>query len=78
MKRQKIDLKSIKDVLSREEMRKIMAGSDGMACSAESTACIEKVTCECSIGTCTGYEYEVECICEEDGEEVKKYSSCLA
>jgi hypothetical protein len=29
MKKQKLDLKSVKNALSRAEMRKIMAGSDG-------------------------------------------------
>jgi hypothetical protein len=41
MKKQKMSFKIIKDVLSRDEMRNIMAGSSGTCgyCAASSTAC---------------------------------------
>lgn len=71
MKQKKINLQGIKDVLSRDEMRKIMAGSDGGGCTAETNCCVEQLKCECSTAgsECSSVDdYTISCKCmKEDG-----------
>ena len=55
MKTEKMNFKNIKDVLSRDEMKEIMAGS-GESCGAYAFACINSSTqvywCNCN-GNCS-------------------------
>ena len=59
MKTEKLDLKSIKNVLSRTEMKKIMAGSGGTCvphgqtnCNIPTTPCCTGLWCYTLTGTC--------------------------
>ncbi|HEY6975901.1 MAG TPA: hypothetical protein VH396_06415 [Chitinophagaceae bacterium] len=51
MKRKKINFKEISSVLSRDEMKKIMAGSSG-GCFADGTSCGTNKTCKASGTNC--------------------------
>lgn len=59
MKTEKLNLKSIKNVLSRAEMKKIMAGSGGSCvplgqtnCNIPTTPCCAGLWCYTLTGTC--------------------------
>ena len=60
MNTQKLSFKTIKNVLSRDEMKKIMAGSGGVTCNTDAcgtiTQCVTGCTCTFAAfqgGTCT-------------------------
>ena len=68
MKKQKISFSSIKDVLNRDEMRSIMAGSGSSQCSTS--------TCSNSNGTTTNYCYSdphdgLNCNCVQDSKAIR-------
>ena len=63
----KLNLVNFQGVLSREEMRMIMAGSGSVTCSASASGCANtKCGCDGS-GTCTGDTYSATCTCQTDG-----------
>ncbi len=70
MKTKKMSLKNIKDVLSRDEMKRILAGSGigggswGLSCSASPNCCSQK-SCSCDgSGTCTSDDHSATCTCD--------------
>ena len=65
MKTEKMSFKNIKDVLSRDEMKGIMAGSGSGSCSASPNCCSQK-SCSCpNGGTCSSTDYTATCTCND-------------
>lgn len=61
----KISFKNVKDVLNRDEMKEIMAGSGrGGSCNASASNCAN-VSCSCDgSGTCTSGTNSATCTCD--------------
>ena len=57
MKKQKLDLSKIKSVLSKDQMKKILAGGSGMGVCTAHCGGGETITCYGVTGNCSAQDY---------------------